>query len=113
MALIPDNARAWWFHAVFVLLWPAVLVGAALAAFLPAVVVESVSGAAIGGLTAVAIVAGLGSFAAYHADAKRLGERGSDWRPTWWAWIVGQLLLTPIVVAPLYVARRYQRVGLN
>lgn len=48
----------------------------------------------------------------YYKEAQQLDERGSDWVPTWPLYVVGHLILSPIVVAPIYLLQRWRHIGI-
>lgn len=53
----------------------------------------------------------LWSLVGFYYDAKALGETDVNWRPTWWAWALAHLLLTPLLVISLYLVFRTIQTG--
>lgn len=105
------DSRIWLFHAYFVLVWPAVLVGGGVLLALDVVLSSAAVpiGEAAGLLFfAATAIAAFGSFIGYYFEAERFRAADSTWVPTWWAYMIGHVLLTPFVVAPIYLLQRYR-----
>jgi len=48
----------------------------------------------------------------YYKEAQQLDEQGSEWVPTWPAYAIGHVVLSPIVVAPVYLLQRWRHIGI-
>ena len=111
-----DRSRVWYFHAFFIVVWPTVILGGggvlAVEAVFPSVAEVAVraGGVLLFGAT---ILAAFGSLVGYYEEAKHFRETGSEWVPTWWAYTAAHVLLTPVIVAPMYVVQRWRHVGLR
>lgn len=107
--------RIWWAYAFFAAIWPVWIIAAVAAGGLE-LLLPGVSEPIIGALATVtvilAFVAGVVGLLGYYEEAKTLRDRGG-WAPTWWAWAAAHLLLTPFITGPVYLARRWQKVGLE
>lgn len=110
------KSRYWWFHAFFVAIIPAGVGLVALVALIETISPGLARLILIGGgilLIGAGIFANFGALAGYHAEAKLLRKAGSEWVPVWWVWIIAQLVLSPVLVAPVYLAQRWRHIGLR
>ena len=47
----------------------------------------------------------------YYYDAKELKNIDANWRPIWGLWVVAHILISPFLLAPIYLIRRTQKTG--
>lgn len=53
-----------------------------------------------------------GSLVGYYRDAKNIKEtEGVDWEPWWWLYLLGHILFSPLLTAPVYLFQRWRHVG--
>lgn len=69
------------------------------------------SAALFGSLGAFALLA-LWTFIGYYFDAKHLRAEESEWAPVWWFWMIAHSVLSPFIVAPVYLWVRTKRTGM-
>lgn len=72
---------------------------------------DSISGAVFFASLAVLFPAMIWSLVGYYYDAKALGDAGANWTPLWYLWAGAHLLLTPLLVVPVYLVFRTIQTG--
>jgi hypothetical protein len=102
---LPET-RWWYCHVAGVLLWPVGLFMLLLAGL-------GDIGALIGVVLVLplALMAGLGGFLGYYFDAKAIGRSSVEWSPLWWLYMLAHFILSPMLVAPIYLIQRHRHVG--
>jgi len=113
-----DVDSKWWLpHLALALALPALALFILIFGIVEVVVGPINVGSAGGAVTYVALGLYLALFLialyGYDADSKYLRNAGSDWVPRPWLWAILHIFLTPIVTAPLYLLRRWQKFGLS
>lgn len=53
------------------------------------------------------------SLGTYYVEASRLKDANAPWVPAWWLYAIGHILLSPFVVAPVYLLQRWRHIGLG
>ncbi|MFB6173381.1 MAG: hypothetical protein ABEI39_01935 [Halobacteriales archaeon] len=100
------NVEWWYFHAAAAVTW------IALAAVVPVVLLVTDLPP---GVLAVALFpfasALVLTLPAYYFDAQFLAAEGHPWAPRWRLYCLASLVLTPLVVAPVYLLQRHRHVG--
>lgn len=106
----------WW--AGHALIWPVFILAGILQ--IGGMMVEGAFGGIIGGIALlVAFGSGLvfaavtiSAWAGYYYEAKLLRQTPDvDWSPWWWAYMIATPILSPFVVAPIYLIQRHRHVG--
>jgi hypothetical protein len=95
------NSRIWYWHLAVAALWPLVVA---------LVVVQPPSGVWLG-VGVVGLIAMAGSLVGYFEEAKHF-DGGEGWAPRWKLWTAAHVV-APLITAPLYLAQRWRRVGLQ
>jgi hypothetical protein len=49
----------------------------------------------------------------YWAEADALEEADADWQPNPWVWFLGGFLVGQVLLMPIYLIRRWDKVGLD
>lgn len=57
-------------------------------------------------------VLGVWALIGYYYDARALRNVNSSWVPRWYLWAAGHILITPLVITPIYLIRRTTKTGL-
>jgi len=57
------------------------------------------------------VLAAVLSLYGYYKEAKQLKEQNSDWVPHWGLYVVGHIILSPLIVAPIYILQRWRHIG--
>lgn len=100
-----DFQRRWYAYAFWVALVPLSIVAGGLS-----ILSEKLALMAFVPLGIAMFIFGWWTLFGYYYDAKVSDETG--YRPYWWAWAIGHIILSPVLVAPVYLVRRTWKAGL-
>jgi len=62
-------------------------------------------------IASLAVIFGIWGLVGYYYDAKHQKGHNANWVPQWYLWVIAHILLTPILIAPLYLLQRTLRTG--
>lgn len=108
----PASQSKWWiFHFIISISLPGFFIGILLAGYVnfPSNVVDVI----IFLWLAISLISVFGSLFGYHAEANKMEEIDSDWVPGKWFYTIGHIILTPWIVAPIYLIDRWLAIGLD
>lgn len=103
----PIDSKYWMWHFSWIVIWPVFVL---LLVFY--IISDILAGILYVGVAIFMFVAAWGSLFGYWVEAKRLKEAESEWVPMKWFYIVGHILLSPVIIAPIYFVRRWQKIGI-
>jgi len=102
----------WQWHLLWALYIPIMLPLLALFALLDSAGLGTAAALLIAVPAVAFFVGAFLSLYGYDKEAQQLDEQGSEWVPTWPAYAIGHVLLSPIVVAPIYLLQRWRHIGI-
>ncbi|WP_101296158.1 hypothetical protein [Halegenticoccus soli] len=109
--LVAVRSNWWWSH-VAVVLWTIVLdlfllIGGSLN------LTQTASLLALQAWLFVFLTFTIAALFGFYYDAREIQDAGQEWKPTWWMYIVGSFIVTPLLTSALYLFQRYRHVGIR